>query len=155
MHRRKGQAPVGEMLALIIFISIIILAFVTINSEIMSKKPFESSLNAEAKNIYEKIEDTLSITVYKTPVFVKSQTSVEDASIYINFTPPQGTDLNTISMTDADGNPIPSQFDKDEGTVKWYSDLSGTAESNPPNTFYLIYVKGTDMSQFVYEGLET
>jgi len=145
---------IGSILALVIFISAIVLTFMVVQSELVPKKPFESSLKAEAKNIYEKIEDRLSVTIYKTPVFVDNSMNVSDILIMISFTPSQDVDLNSISITDVDGSPIPSEFDNGTNTLKWYSDLTNTTGTNPPNTFYLTYLKSTDLSTYVYGCLE-
>ncbi|NOQ37308.1 hypothetical protein GQ472_00340 [archaeon] len=154
MSIRKGQMQIGSILALVIFISAIVLTFMVVQSELMPKKPFESSLKAEAKNIYEKIEGSLSVTIYKTPVFVDNPVNVSDTLIMINFTPSQEIDINSISITYVDGSPIPSEFDNGTNTLRWYSDLTNTTGTNPPNTFYLTYLKGTDLSKYVYKGLD-
>ncbi len=154
MFIRKGQMQIGSILALVIFISAVVLTFMVVQSELIPKKPFESSLKAEAKNIYEKIENSLSVTIYKTPVFVDNSMNVSDALIMISFTPSPDIDINSISITDVDGSPIPSEFDNGTNILRWYSDLTNTTGTNPPNTFYLTYLKGTDLPQYVYGCLE-
>ncbi|MEA2003653.1 MAG: hypothetical protein U9O53_01695 [archaeon] len=154
MFRRKGQVMVGGIIALVIFLSAIVLVSYVIKTELMPKKPYESSLKAEAKNIYEKIEGGLTITIYKTPVFVENPADIKDALVTINFTPTPDVDVNSISITDVDGNPIPSEFDNGTKTLKWYSDLLDSTGSNPPNTFYLAYMKDTDLPEYSYGGLD-
>ena len=154
MFRRNGQVLVGGIIALVIFLSAIALVSFVLKTELMPKKPYEASLKAEAKNVYEKIEEGLSITIYKTPVFVENLADINDALITINFTPAPDVDVNSISITDVDGNPIPSAFDNGTKTLKWYSDLLDTTGSNPPNTFYLTYMKDTDLSEYSYGGLD-
>ncbi len=148
MDSRKGQISIGEIFALILFITVLVSAFMFIQSDIVSDKPLESSLKAEAQNVYNRLESEINVIVYKTPLFIESPYDVKNANIAINFTPSGNVDPDSISVTDIDSNPLLSYYDKEDEVLYWYGDISNTSGPSPSNMFYLTYIENQELEPF-------
>ena len=148
-NHKKGQISIGAIIAIVFFINVIIFSFVMVYDIFEPKKIVEKSIKREAINILEDFKDYLTVTVYRSPVFITSADNYTDAKIELSFTLPIDADPNSLSILSSSDEVLVFDYDSGSGTLVWYSDLY----SDETNKFYILYIVDTSLSKWDFELL--
>jgi len=98
--------------------------------------PFQVAIREIALRGAQDIETESSWTLTKMPIVIESAGTT--LPMETGFVPTANTDFNSIVVTDANSNPILSEYDNSTNQVAWVASLSAGR-----NLFYLVHAEGT------------
>lgn len=142
MPKSKAQVTVDMAVGMIIFVSMVAVAFYYISYISAPKQPFESTLRGQGLMIAEELRNNVSWTIYRAPVWVTSGNS-SLWNLELQFRPDAATDSNSVAVLGANLTEIPSAYS--DNTVAWVSNISAGKTK-----FYLAYSKNTTLAAQSY-----
>ncbi len=139
MHKRSKAIVSTDMaIAMVIFVSMVSVAFYYMGYLSKPKQPFEATIQAQGFSIAEALSKNISWVIYKSPVLITSNND-SFATFEPYFRPEASVDANSIAILDANSTVIPSGFF--ENTIVWATNVS-----EGKNLFYLTYAKNTSLA---------
>ena len=142
-RKPKAMVTPDMVIALVIFLSMVSVAFYYMNYLSKTKQPFDATLQTQGYEIAKSISENISWTIYKSRIIITSDNS-SYSSFEQYFRPPSETDLNSIDLLDANSKEIPSGFFGN--TLIWTTNIS-----KGKNTFFIVYSKNTSLSANTYQ----
>lgn len=141
-RQRKAVVTVDMAVGMVIFLSMITLAFYYITYLSAPKQPFDIILKDRGITIAEALRENASWTVFLSPIRIDSPASVAWNNELV-FWPDSSVDTNSVAVLDANMTAMPSAFS--DNSVIWVSNISAGK-----NIFYLTYTKSTALPTISY-----
>lgn len=142
MQSPKAQVTADMAIALVIFVTMVSVAFYYMSYLSKPKQPFEATIQAQGFSIAEALSKNVSWTIYKSPVLVTSN-NASFAAFEPYFRPGSGVDITSIAVLDSNSNSIPFGFS--ENTLVWTANIT-----SGKNLFYITYSKNTSLPALSY-----
>lgn len=145
-RKRRGLISIDYVIGFAVMLVIIGVGISFVVWVTTSPGLFEAVARQTALRSSQEIQGETSWTLIRTPVIIESAGT--NLPVEIGFVPTSLTDLNSIVVTDAEGNPVPSEFDNATQVVAWDAFLRPGR-----NIFYVVNTEGTAMKPINWTGV--